>query len=605
MKIRLMVGCSLALGGVLLLNSCGNGSASAGNAGEYTLNQLDSLGKAYKPSVGRYGGQLRLPLGADPDGFCPATSQSAYSNDILTYIFEGLVTSDPVTLEHKPHIATSWTVSEDGLVWTFSMRTDVNFADGKPLTAHDVVFTFNDVIYNPKNNSSLNYNFRIKGEVIKVSAVDDYTVRFELPEPFAPFLTVAGMSIMPEHLYGDAARKGTIDQFMGTGVAPARVVGSGPFMLDKVELGQRVVLKRNPNYWKKDAAGNRLPYLDNVTMVVIKEPNVQMMKFKGGEIDHISLQGEHYPMLKPLEQQNNFRLYRVGPSWYESFFVFNQNNQKNDKGEWFLEPKKQQWFRSKEFRQACAYAINYEEIINIVYNGLASAPAGIWGAHKGHFHNDQARRYQFNPDSARALLEQAGFHDRNGDGIREDSAGNAVEFTLTTSAGVQAIQDMYELVRKDLRSVGLNVHLNFVEFNNLIDKTSNTFDFDAAAYALGGIIDPHFGKSSVTSTSFRYTINPQRTDPKSDAPIAKQDRDWELRINEIFELGVSEMDAAKRKLLYDEWQAITMEQCTHVYMPLKEVVLGASNRFGNMQLTRFLALGQNIFHNVDELYVKE
>ncbi|MBN1980190.1 MAG: ABC transporter substrate-binding protein, partial [Chitinivibrionales bacterium] len=506
---------------------------------------------------------------------------------------------------YKPHIAKSWTISSDGLIWTFAMRDDVFFSDGVKLSAHDVVFTFNDIIYNDKLNSPLNYNFRIQEKKISVAALDSFTVQFALPFPFAPFFTVAGMSIMPRHRYEKFAKDGTLEAHLSSGTKPENVVGTGSFMLETVELGQRVVLKRNPNYWRKDNAGNRLPYLDKISFLVIKEPNVQMLKFKAGEIDQLLIQGEHYPILKPIEKEAHIRLYKVGPRWYESFFTFNQNNQKDEStGKYFLDPKKQNWFRNKYFRQACAFAINYDEIINIVYNGLAHQPSGIWGRHKGFFHNPDAAVYPYDTAKARLLLAQNGFKDTNGDGYLEDKDGNIVEFTIMSSAGVQVVKNLCELIRKDLEQIGLKVHLNLVEFNNMIDKVQNTFDWDVVSFSLGGIIDPHFGKSSVISTSFRYDINPQRKD-KKEKLITKEDRPWELRINEIFEIAVSEMDRQKRKALYDEWQMITMDQCLKIYLPTREVILGVQDRFENIHLTKYLAQTEGILHNMDEIYIRQ
>ncbi len=564
---------------------------------DYTLAQLDSIGKAYTPEIGTYGGTVWIPLGADPDGFCPATSTSAYSNSVMGYIFEGLVELDIATLTFTPRIAEKWDVSDDGLQWTFHLRNDVFFSDGVKLSAYDVAFTFNDVIYNKKIRSGLADNFKIKGKKITVTAVDSFTVTFTLPYPFAPFLTVAGMDIMPKHVYAKYAKDGTLESFLSSGTDPKNVIGSGPFILDKVELGQRVVMKRNPNYWKKDAKGNRLPYIDRLIMLIIKEPNVAMLKFKNGEIDQLSVQGEHYPILKPLEKEKGFTLYKVGPRWYDSFFTFNQNNQKNPKtGKFYLEEKKQKWFRNKYFRKACAHAINYQAMIEIIYNGLATPPDGVWGKHKGFFHNPNAPTYDYDVDKAKKLLAEQGFKDRDGDGFLEDSDGNLVEFTLITSAGVKIIQKMFEMVRKDLEKIGMKVHLNFVEFNNLIDKTNNTYDWDAVAYALGGIIDPHFGKSTEIYSSYRYIYNPKQKKPSYP---------WEARVAEIFEEAASEMDPEKRKKLYWEWQEIVMDQCLKVYMPLREVVLGVKNHFGNIHLTRYLGLEGAILHNMEEIYIKE
>jgi peptide/nickel transport system substrate-binding protein len=564
---------------------------------DYTLDQLDSIGKAFVPEIGTYGGEVHLPLDGDPKGFCPALTNSGYSQNIIGYIFEGLVTLDPATFEFKPSIAQSWEVSPDGLRWIFHMRKDVYFFDGAVCSAHDVVFTFNDIIYNEKLHSSLNYNFRVNEKKISVSALDSFTVVFTVPSPFAPFLTVAGMEIMPRHLYANYAANGTLESYMSNSAKPEMVVGTGPFMLDKIELGQQIVLKRNPNYWKKDRAGNTLPYLDKIVLMIIKEPNVQMLKFKAGEIDQMVLMGEHYPILKPLENKLGFTLYKAGPRWSEGFLVFNENNQKSPRtNTCYLEEKKQKWFRNINFRKACAYAINYQEIINIVYNGLAYPPAGTWGKHKGFFFDSAATTYSYDVVKAKSLLSQEGFKDINDDGVLEDSSGNSVEFTIITSSGIKIIEDAFKMIRKDLETIGFKVYLNFIEFNNLTDKLTNTYDWDVAGYGLGGVIDPHFRKSTEIYSSPRYVINPKQKSPSYP---------WEGRVAELFDLAVSEMDKAKRKTFYDEWQEIVADQCTKVYLPIREVILGVDNKFGNIHPTKYSARAEDMLYNIEEIFIKQ
>lgn len=591
---------------MLSISGCGTGTqqSSSKPTTNYSLAQLDSIGIAYKPEIGTYGGVINVSLAHDPDGFCPGLTSSGYSMDVIDYIYEGLVNLDPATNEYVPLLAESWSVSDDGLVWTFKIREGITFSDSVEMTADDVIFTYNDVIYNEALRSPLNYNFRVDNKKVDVKKVGKYTVTFTLPKPFAPFLTMTNAKILPRHKYGAAAKAGTLQADLSSGAKPENVVGTGAFRLKKVELGQRITLERNPYYHKKDAAGNQLPYLDGVNLHILKEPNVQMMKFKNGEIDQLSVTGDHYPMLKPIEEAKGFKLYRVGPSWYDSFFKFNQNNQSDSTGKPYVPAKKLEWFRTKEFRQACAYGISYDELINIIYNGLAYPPGGTWGAHKGKFHNPNARTYSFNPQKADSLLKSIGMIDRDGDGVREDSTGAPVEFTISTSAGVKLIEDYYSIVRKDLENIGLKVHLDFVEFNTLIERISNTFDWDATAYALGGVRDPHFGKSSYISKSFRYGINPQRK-RKDGTLIPKEDRPFELRINEIFDLAVSEMDEEKRATLYQEWQKISQEECLTIYMPLKEVVLGVQNRFGNIHLTSNLSYAGQILHNPEEIFIKK
>lgn len=571
---------------------------------QYTLAQLDSIGKTFVPEVGKYGGTINLALSSDPDGFCPALTNSGYSMEVLGFIFEGLVATDAADLEHKPNIAYRWETSDDGLTWTFYLRDDVYFSDGVKLTSKDVLFTFNDVVYNEKLLSPLNYNFRVDGEKINVGATDSFTVVFRLPKPFAPFLTVVGMSIMPEHLYRTHADDATLESFLSAGTNAANVVGSGPFMLSKVELGQQIILVRNPRYWKKDAQNNRLPYLDAVRFAIIQEPNMQTMMFQSGKIDHYMLSGEHYPILKPRETEGNYKLYRVGPRWYDRFFVFNQNNQINEKtGKPFLDPKKQRWFRSKEFRQACAYAVNYEEIIKIVFNGLAYMPGGVWGHHKGKYSDPDLTQYYFDAQKADSLLNSIGYRRDGADGMRRDDLGNVIEFTITTTAGVERISRMFGIVRKDLEQLGFKVNLDFVEFNTMISRIYNTYNWDAAAYSLGGIVDPHFGKETNVPSSPRYQINPQRKDAEN-KNVPKIDRDYELRIAQIFEEAVKEIDDDKRARLYFEWQNIDKEQCHFVYLPTDEVILGLQNKFGNIHLTSRLNSMESLIHNIEEIYVK-
>ncbi|MDR0304511.1 MAG: ABC transporter substrate-binding protein [Chitinispirillales bacterium] len=570
---------------------------------QYSLSQLDSAGKAFVPEIGKYGETINLALSSDPDGFCPALTNSGYSMEVLGLIFEGLVATNAVDLEHKPNIAKNWDVSDDGLTWKFYLRNDVYFSDGVKLSSADVLFTFNDIVYNEKLNSPLNYNFRVDGKKINVSAADSFSVIFELPTPFAPFLTVVGMSIMPKHLYEKYAKDGTLESFLSSGTNVKNVVGSGPFMLSKVELGQQIILAKNPYYWKKDAENNRLPYLDAVRFAIIQEPNMQTMMFQSGKIDHYMLSGEHYPILKPKEFEGNYKLYRVGPRWYDRFFVFNQNNQIDEKtGKYFLDPKKQKWFRTKEFRQACAYAINYDEIIRIVFNGLAYMPGGVWGNHKGKYSDPNLKQYYYDLQKADSLLNSIGYS-RNGDGIRKDDLGNPIEFTITTTAGVERISRMFGIVRKDLEQLGFKVHLDFVEFNTMISRIYNTYNWDIAAYSLGGIVDPHFGKETNIPSSPRYQINPQRQD-KNGKNIPKIDRDYELRISEIFEEAVKETNDEKRAKLYFEWQNIDKEQCHFVYLPMDEVILGLQNKFGNIHLTSRLNSMESLTHNIEEIYIK-
>lgn len=602
----------LSLFFLTLLFSCGGGQKkpsfkkkhSAGKPTEYTVEQLDSIGKAYKPEIGSYGGTLNLPLGANPDGFLPALSQSGYSNTVMGFIYEGMISVDAVTMEKIPHIAKKWQASDDGLIWTFDLRDDVYFSDSVKLSAYDVEFTFNDIIFNDSLRSPLNFSFKIDGEKFKTEALDSFTVKFTLPKPFAPFLSIAGTSIMPKHKYGNAVQNNSIKTHTSAGCDVKNIIGSGPFILEKMELGQQVVLKRNPNYWKKDVEGNRLPYLEQIRLKIINEPNQQVLKFQEGELDQITVLGSDYPILKKKEKKNNFTIYKVGPRWYNRFIKFNQNNQKNEKGEYYVPLHKQKLFRDKRFRQAVAYSINYEKIINTVYNGLATPTTGLIGKHHNKFHNPNARLYDYNPKKADSLFAAMGLKDRNGDGFLEDANGKKVSFAFSATAEVKLIEDIAAIVKGDLKERGIEMHMDLTEFNTLINKVKDTYKWDAVCYSLSVGEEPHFGKSSYMANSADYVINPVIYD-KNKNKRPKSYTDWEKRIMEIYDLGALEMNEEKRIKLYQEWLAIEQEQNSTILLPVREVILGVQNRFGNVHLTKNLSRSEAILHNIEEIYIKK
>ena len=277
------------------------------------------------------GGVLVLPVASDPKTFNDIVASETSSSAVTNMLFEGLTATDPFTLKVIPNLAQSWEVSADGLQWTFHLRRDVRFFDGVGLTAGDVAFTFNDLIYNPQIPSSAKDIFSVDGKVFKVEAVDDYTVRFTLPVKFAPFLRSMSQPVLPRHRLAAAVGAGTFAFTWGINTPPKEITGTGPFYLQEYRPGERLVFKRNPYYWKKSTGGESLPYLDKVIFLIIPDPDAALLKFIDGELDYVSLRGSDYPLLKPLEDKKNFRVYDAGPDFGSNFLSFNQNPSANSK----------------------------------------------------------------------------------------------------------------------------------------------------------------------------------------------------------------------------------------------------------------------------------
>src|SRR6185369_9166042 len=222
---------------------------------------------------GRPGGRLTLATIGAPETFNPILSVKPASDEVIRLLFAPLVTTDYSTQELVPALAESWSVAPDQKTWTFKLRPGLHWSDGHPLTAADVVFTWNDIMCNPDvNRADMNqpgYSlFLVNGQKVAVTKVDDTTVQMVTPEPFAPFLDIFGGGlILPEHAFGPFVRNHQFLQAYSVKSRPEKVVGAGPFRIKKIQAGDYVLLERNPEYWAVDKAKHRLPYFEELMIL--------------------------------------------------------------------------------------------------------------------------------------------------------------------------------------------------------------------------------------------------------------------------------------------------------------------------------------------------
>lgn len=590
--------------GLLLTGTLGCGQDSGAKGTRTDVPKYGSVPKSeYAPKIGRYGGQLvTASFGEGLKSFNPVTAGETSTTDYTARIFEGLLYSDAWDTVPRPWIAESWEHSDDFLVWTFHLRKDVRFNNGMPLTADDVVFSF-ELVYREDIVSSARDLLKVEGKAWKIEKVDDYTVRFTLPTQYAIFLEIAGSgSIVPllcREVCEPIVEAGRFNSFMGAESSPDQVVGTGPFMLERYVPGQRLYLKRNPHYWRYDAEGNRLPYLNRIIAVWVQSWDAMMLKFKAGETDeYYPLRGADYPILKPLEQRGDFRVYELGPQMGSSFVVFNQNGGLNpETGKPYIAPHKVKWFSNVKFRQAVAMSIDREGLIKTVYNGLGTPQFGPMNESVGYFYNPNIKPYPHDLRRAAALLAEIGLKDRDGDGVMEDEQGHPVQFTLMTNSGNTIREQTAEIVRKDLESIGMKVDLKYIEFNTLITKMDETFDWEALVMGLTGGTEPHLGANVWRSDARLHMWHPRQEKPATD---------WEARIDEIFEAGIKEPDRARRKALYDEWQMIVNEQQPFIYTVASEAIIAFRNKYDNVYPTVLAAsIRQACTWNIEELFVRE
>jgi len=540
-----------------------------------------------------YGGELVQAITSDPKSFNPVLAKETSTTVITGHMFEGITRVDPFDLRPKPNLAERWETSPDGLTWTFYLRDGLRWSDGAPLTADDVVFTFNDLIFNDAVPNSARDIFTIEGQPLKVARIDALTVRFTLPCKFAPFLLGMGQEILPKHVLAEAVKSGRFAFTWGIDADPKTVVGSGAFILESYLPGQAVTLARNPFYWKKSSANEPLPYLNRLRYMIVPNLDVELLKFMEGSIDAYSVRGMDFPLLKPLEAKRNFKIYDLGPDMGASFVVFNQNSGKNEKtGKPLMPAHKLNWFTNRAFRRAVAHAVDKARIISIVKNGLGYPQYSPESPGAGFFYCDNVRQYPYDLAKARELLAEAGFKDTNNDGVLEDKAGNPLEFSLLTNAGSNESADISSILRNDLERLGMKVNFQLVEFNTLVAKLTATYDWDAIVIGLTGSIDPHFGQNVWLSSGQLHMWYPKQKTP---ATL------WEKRLDELFALGVQELDEIRRKEYYDEYQKIIADEAPMIYTALGARLIAVRNKFFNLKP----AVYGGVFHNLEEIYVNQ
>ena len=546
-----------------------------------------TMGEGKKPAAGYENNLVSASL-SDPKTFNPMIANESSSTAAFGGVFEGLTTSDGVTLEVIPSLAESWDISDDGLVYTFHLRKDVKFSDGVPMTADDVLFSFNDVVFNDDiPGIAMQDILRVDDKLPKVEKIDDYTVKITLPSKFAPFARiVGGVQILPKHLLEDAVKDGVFSSTWNVSVDPTEVIGTGPYRITDYKIGQSITQEANPYYWNKP-----FPRIRKRTILIIKDLNANVLKFKSGETDSYICRGEDYAPLKGNAIEQDFSLYDCGDSSGTFFLTFNQNV--------LGIPKyKQAWFRDKKFRQAVAHAVDKERIIDEVHRGMGVPLSAAEPASNVLFHNPHVRTYDYDLDEAMELLEAAGYIDYDGDGIREKPKGTPVKFMLTTNAGNTAREQICQILRNDFQAIGLDVSYTPLDFNNLVETMNSAGDWDSLVMGLTGGVEPHFGFNvwRVDGRTHMYNQKPLLESHDGDWKKWKAGlRDWEYEIEKIFEEGVKEMDPAKRRKIYFRWQQVVSEELPYIYLTTTKYIPAVRNKFKNLKPTAY----GGVFHNID------
>ena len=554
--------------------------------------------------------RLVLVSPSPPSTFNYAMSRSSY--DFFRFIYKGLISENGLTGELEPALAESWVLSENKKRIIFTLRSELKWSDGKPLTADDVIFTYQDIYLNQKIPTIYRDFLRIgsSGAFPSVKKIDRRRVEFILPEPFAPFLRyIEKLKILPAHalrdtiLSTDGDGKPLFLSTWNTNTQPQKIISNGPFKLANYIPSQRIILEKNPFYWRNDSAGNSLPYIDKLIIQIIPSTDNQLIRFRSGELDSIGVDPEAFQLLKREEERGKYKIYNRGALGYR-FVGFNLNQAKNSEGKPLLNPIKSRWFNNLAFRQAVAYAINRQQINNTIYRGLGEIKHSPLGVQSSYYLSPEAglKVYKYNPEKSKKILLDSGFQYNDANELLDEN-GNRVEFTILVKSEEKIRIDTAVKIQGDLSHIGIKANLQILNFNSVLKKLLYSRDWECYVGAFGitdADIEPNLLSLFWSSNGSFHQFN---LGSKPGEPKIKnwQVSDWEKEIDRLFTAGYQTIDENKRREIYGEFQQIVAEQLPIFFLVNPLAIQAVRNHIDNFKSS---AIG-SAFWNIDELKIKD
>lgn len=576
---------------------------------ESTIDGAEVMLARYPKGV--YGGTLKRSLVmSDPKTFNYWAANDAASREIAALMHYGLFDMDPHTGELMPALAKSMKLDADNMTYTVTLRKGLKWSDGHPLTADDVVYTWNTLIAGGYGNSSLRDVTQVDGKSPEVTKIDDVTVKFKTAKPFAPFIHSIGMSIAPKHIAEKVTNlkngRDKFNELWNINTKPSGFVTSGPFILEEYVPGQRVVLHRSKNFFEfsKDENGKEasLPYMDRLTYLVVPDVNTNLLKFKAKEIDMTIVRCRDAGDLAKEAKALDFKLHDLGPSSGSTFIMFNMNQRKNPKtGKPYVDPVKSAWFNDTNFRQAINYAIDRTNIVNNYFKGLGSV-AYMADTTEGPFANPALKKIPKDIEKAKEYLKKSGFT-WDKEGQLHDKDGHRVEFDLLSSSGGTFYAFVGVAFKEDMKALGIKVNFAEINGNTLNDKVSQSLDWQAGLFSLtGSPIEPHEGANVYRSDS-RLHLFDLRLPGDDGKTVVTDARPWEKEVDKLLEEGAQIMNQEARKKPYYKIQEILYNEAPFIYIACPKTIVGARNTMHNYDPT---ALTQDSagLHNLPEIWIK-
>lgn len=508
---------------------------------------------------------------SDPKTFNPILVTDSGSSETVAPIFDPLVRRNPVSLAMTPMLAESWEHSDDGTTWTFHLRHGVHWHDGAPFTARDVAFTL-DAIFDDNVPNSAKHILSIDGQRPTVETIDDHTVRFRLPRPFAPFLSALEIEILPAHVLQPHLADRSFTHTWGIDTPPASIIGTGPYRLAEYAPAQFLRYEKNPDYWMKDAEGDSLPRLPTRTMLIVQDQNAAYLKFLSRQTHFLVPRPEEIAELESKSARQDVRVEEMGIDSSSVFVTFNRNPRHYEK-DGRVDPRLD-WFTDPHFLRALAHAVDKESMVRNCLAGRGRPAVAKITPADTVFHHPDLVDYEYNLETARASLVRGGYSWKEGQ--LHDPKGNRVSFSLTTNAGNKVRERMCSILKEDWTKLGIQVNYRPIEFTTLVEKLDRTFDWDAVLIGFTASPEPHNGANLLLSSGNLHLWNPGQKSPATA---------WEAEIDRHMDLGTRTLDLDERVRHYRRVQEILHEQLPMIELVHERRYVAFDQRLEDFQLT--------------------
>jgi peptide/nickel transport system substrate-binding protein len=553
---------------LLWLFGCGDNT-------EVKVRETQSPAAVTDPGKPVTGDWLVLHESSDPEQLNPLTYNDSVSSDVLGFIFESLLTRDPQTLEFKPLLAEARPeISPDKLVYTFKIRKDVHFQDGRPLTGEDVLFSVKAIKCPFVNAPFLRVYFN---SLIDAELVDPFTIRFTTKEPY--FLNesvLGGIVLIPRHYYDpeNLLRGISVREFSGD---PAKLpveaqkfgeqfnrnysrnpMGSGPYQFHLWKTGRDVELVRDAQYWGNGKAGIDQPYLDRLKFRIVNSADAALIRLKSGSLDYMEV-------LQPIQHirgtsserfKRDFQKHEYYAPTY-SFVGWNNDHP---------------IFRDKRVRQAMTYLTDRRQIVKSVLFGLGEVVESHIYLFRPEY-DKTLKGYPFDPAKAVALLKEAGWSDSDGDGILDkviDGKKVPLRFEIKVNSGNAVRKSVALVLLDELKKHGIAASVRELDWTIFLNDVRN-HEFDAVV--LG------WQMSTTEPDAYQVWHSSQAANKGSNAISYKN-----ARVDAILEKYRREFDPQKRIEMYQEFQQIISDEQPYTFLYIQKRVSAVHRRFQGVKV---------------------